>query len=314
MKTFQLTILGSNAAMPAFGRLTSCQAINYNDNYFLIDAGEGAQIRMAEYKIKRNKLRCIFISHLHGDHLFGLPGILTSYNHFNRNTPLHIFGPSGLKKYIDINLEVGGTTLSFDLQVHEIEMDSPTVIWKNHELTVTAFPMKHRIETYGYRFDEVLTQFNINAEKITEFGLSIEEIKAVKSGKDIREGNEKLNYLDLVHTRPAARSYAYCSDTIYDESLVDVLDSVDVLYHETTYTSEFEVEAAERFHTTGKQAAQIAKLSNVQTLVTGHYSSRYRRGEEPYREAKHHFASTLKGYDGFILNILPRESFNGHNW
>jgi len=130
----------------------------------------------------------------------------------------------------------------------------------------------------------------------------------VKSGQDIRSGADTLSYLDLVHARPSARSYAYCSDTIYDESLVDVLDSVDILYHETTYTSEFESEAAERYHTTGKQAAQIAKLSNAKTLVTGHYSSRYRRGEEPFREAKEYFPSTLKGYDGFILNILPAES------
>lgn len=307
MKNFRLTILGSNAAMPAYGRFTSCQVIQYNDQNYIIDAGEGAQIRLSDYKIKRNKIKCIFISHLHGDHIFGLPGILTSYNHYNRTTPLQVFGPPGLKTFINCMLEVGQSKLSFDLQIHEIQIDAPSIIWKNHELSVTAFPLKHRIETYGYRFDEVLTQYNIISEKIKEHSLTIEEIKAVKSGQNIREGQHVLQFKDLVRHRLPSKSYAYCSDTAYDESLTAVLNNIDVLYHETTYTSEFETEAKERGHSTGKQAARIAELSNAGMLITGHYSSRYRRGEEPYREAKLHFQNTHKGYDGFMLNIPQRD-------
>lgn len=308
MKTFQLTILGSNAAMPAFGRLTSCHAINYNEQFYLIDAGEGAQIRLAEYKIKRNKLKCIFISHLHGDHIFGLPGILTSYNHYNRHTPLLLYGPPGIQAFVDSMLSAGQTVLDYDLQIREISTNTPEVIWKNHELTVTSFPLKHRIETYGYRFDEVLSQYNINSDKIKEHNLTVPEIKAVKSGQNIRKGRETLKYLELVHPRAMERSYAYCSDTIYDEEIIPYIENVDVLYHETTYTSEFEKEAAQRYHTTGLQAAKIAKLANARTLVTGHYSSRYRRGEEPYQEALSHFPSTLKGYDGFMHHITARDS------
>jgi len=302
-KTFRLTILGSNAAMPAYGRMTSCQAINYNDHYFLIDAGEGAQIRMAEYKVKRNRLRCIFISHLHGDHIFGLPGILTSYNHYNRTTPLHVFGPTGIKAYVEASLAAGQTILRYDLVITEMDHTAAEVIWKSHELNVTAFPLKHRIETYGYRFDEQLSQYNIISEKIAEHQLTIPEIKLIKSGQNIREGDATLNYLDLVHPRDQPRSYAYCSDTLYDETIIPTIKDVTVLYHETTYTSEFEKEAAERFHTTGKQAAQIATLASAETLITGHYSSRYRRGDEPYQEAKSHFTQTLKGYDGFIHHL-----------
>lgn len=302
-KTFRLTILGSNAAMPAFGRMTSCQAINYNDNYYLIDAGEGAQIRMTEYKIKRNKLRCIFISHLHGDHVFGLPGIITSYNHYNRTTPLKLFGPKGIKTFIESALDAGQTKLRFELEIIEMDHTDSSVVWNSHELSVTAFPLKHRIETYGYRFDEKLSQYNIIQQKIEEHRLTIPEIKLVKSGRNIREGKKEIIFTDLVYPRDQPRSYAYCSDTIYDESILPSIKDVTTLYHETTYTSEFEKEAEERFHTTAKQAAQIATLSNAGTLITGHYSSRYRHGEEPFREAKAHFSETLKGYDGFIHNI-----------
>ncbi len=302
-KTFQLTILGSNAAMPAFGRMTSCQSINYNDNYFLIDAGEGAQIRMTEYKVKRNRLRCIYISHLHGDHVFGLPGILTSYNHYNRSTPLHLFGPTGIKAYIEAMLAAGQTTLRFELIITEMDHTTPQVIWKSHELTVTAFPLKHRIATYGYRFDEQLSQYNIIPQKIKEHRLSISEIKEIKSGNNVRQGDAELQYLDLVYPRDKPRSYAYCSDTVYDESIVPTIKDVTALYHETTYTSEFAKEAEERYHTTGMQAAKIAQLANAGLLITGHYSSRYRRGDEPYLEAKSYFAETLKGYDGMIHNL-----------
>ena len=302
-KKFRLTILGSNAAMPAFGRMTSCQALNYNDNYFLIDAGEGAQIRMSEYKVKRNRLKCIFISHLHGDHVFGLPGILTSYNHYNRTTPLRLYGPTGIKTYVEAMLNAGQTILRFDLEIVELDHVEAKVVWQSHDLAVTAFPLKHRIATYGYRFDEQLSAYNIISEKIADHQLTIDEIKQVKSGQNIRNGNAALKFTDLVYPRDEPRSYAYCSDTIYDETIVQTIQNVTTLYHETTYTSEFDKEAKERFHTTGKQAAQIAKLAGANTLITGHYSSRYRHGEEPYQEAKSYFDNTLKGYDGLIHDI-----------
>ncbi len=303
MKTFTLTVLGSSAAMPSYGRFTSCHSINYNDKYFLVDCGEGAQIRVAQYKVKRNKIACIFISHLHGDHIFGLPGLLTSFNHFDRKIPLKLFGPKGLRSFVETIFSVGNSSPNYDLEIIEFETDGLLEVWKNHELVVSAFPLKHRIETYGYRFDEVIATYNILPEAIKKFELNYEEIRMIKTGKDVVRPDETISYKDCTIPKSSERSYAYCSDTIYDEDLVQYISGVDVLYHETTYTNEFVKEAEERYHTTGAQAGRIAQLANVNTLITGHYSARYRVGQEPFEEALSVFPNTKKGYDGFMFRF-----------
>ncbi len=303
MKKFALTVLGSSAAMPAFGRFTSCQAINYNENYYLIDAGEGAQIRIGQYKVKRNKIKCIFISHLHGDHIFGLPGILTSFNHFDRKTPLRVFGPKGLKAYIELIFKMGQSKPRYELIVEEIEVNKLQEVWTNHELSVKAFPLHHRIETYGYRFDEKVSSYNIDPAAIEKYNLDYDEIKAAKAGQDIVRDGSVIPYKEVVFPKAEPRSYAYCSDTAYDVSIVEYIRSVSALYHETTYTEEYVAEAKERFHSTGKQAAKIATLAKADLLITGHYSARYKVGEEPFAEALEHFPNTHKGYDGYMLDL-----------
>lgn len=303
MTKFQLTLLGTNAATPAFGRITSCQILNYNESLVLIDCGEACQIRLNQYKIKRSKIDIICISHLHGDHIFGLPGLLTSYNLHDRKSPLTIFGPVGIKFYIEQVMIACQGKFIFPIEIIELDHEGIKEIGQLGALQITAFPMKHRIKTYGYRFDEKIPPRNIRKEAIKKYALSIAEIKQVKSGKTIEREGSEVDLNELCFSQKAARSYAYCSDTIYDLDLVQYIKGVDYLYHETTYTKELAIQAEERMHATAEQAATIAKSAGVGHLITGHYSGRYRDPKPLLIEAKAVFARSLMGYDGMIINL-----------
>lgn len=303
MSKFELLILGSNSATPAYGRYPTSQVLTIGNSSLLIDCGEGSQIRMGEYKVKRNQIKHVLISHLHGDHLYGLPGFIGSLAHTSRKLPLIIFGPVGIKEYLETVLRLSRSIISFDLEVHEIAVENPHQIIDAPGYTVQAFPVNHRIPTYGYLFKEKIKDFNIRKEAIKEYGLSIDEIKTVKATGQLTRDGKTLEGALLVLPRAPERSYAYCADSQVNGWDKSHLYGVNTLYFESTYLHELQRQAQERGHATAKEAGRLAMELGVKKLVIGHYSSRYRSIDALLQEAQQEFKSTVAGYDGLILQI-----------
>jgi len=302
--SFQIQLLGTNSALPLYGRNTSSQYLQFGKHHFLIDCGEGTQHQLQRYQVKRNLISHIFISHLHGDHVYGLPGLLGSYAHFSRSSSLTIYGPSPIKKMLSTIFEASESRFSFPIYI--IELDHKKAVHLNIYQTtqITAFPLKHRIPTIGYRFDYVPQERNIKKEVIKQYELTIEQIKRIKAGEDliIREGKVIKNK-DLTFSKYGAKSYAYCSDTVYDEDIIPYITNVNLLYHETTYLSDLEKEAKERMHSTLGQAIKISQKAQAKKLITGHYSSRYYNLEEFEAVAEKSSQDVSIGSDGNIYNF-----------
>ena len=303
MKKFELTILGSNSAMPAYGRFPTSQVLNYNDALFLIDCGEGCQMRLAEYKIKRNRIDHIFISHLHGDHLYGLPGVITSFNHTSRKRPLTVYGPPGIKLYLETIFKLSEVYLNFDLVIKELIVNAQEIVFESAFLQVSVFPVYHRITCLGYLFREINSIKKLKKEKIKEFDLNVDQIKAALKGDDITLRERVISNEELTHPKKDNRSYAFCADSKIDDRLIPIVKGVDLLYFETTYLDDLRVQAEERGHSTAKQVGVFAQKAEVKSLVTGHYSSRYKDVSPILEEVKQIFPSVYLGYDGMMINI-----------
>ncbi len=290
--------------MPARGRYPSSQFIEISEWYGLIDCGEGTQIQLSRYHIKRNKISQIFISHLHGDHVFGLPGLLGSYNHFNREKLLVIHGPYGIKKFIETIAEVSGARYNYPIEIIELDNKNPGSIVVNDELTVSYFPLKHRIPTLGYRFNYYQSKINIRKEAIDKFNLTVPQILEIKKGNNVLIKNGKeLEWNKIADKIEIEKSYAYCSDTIYDPEIIPQINGVDFLYHETTYLDGMEEEAMKRKHATLGQAIDIALQAKVKNLITGHYSSRYRDLDEFYKVTRRKDVNIIIGTEGLVINL-----------
>ncbi len=299
---FALTILGVSGAVPAQGRFPTAQVLQVQNHCFLIDCGEGTQMRMSQFDIPRNKIAQIFISHLHGDHIFGLPGLLFSYALNNRDKPIDLFSPIGLKEMILAQLNPG-TQLPFRVRFHVFDCEESRVIFENNELTVSTVPLDHRIPTCGFLFREKPFQKNIDPEKIARYNLSIPQIKSAKEGHDIPLGERLVPNRELTLPAYRPRSFAYISDTAYREDIVPIVKDVDLLYHETTFCEDAAENAVSTMHSTAKQAAKIAKMANAGTLVTGHYSSRYKELDCFEEEAKAVFPNTELGLEGKVYRV-----------
>jgi len=310
MIKFKLTILGTNAAGPAFGRITSCQALEIAQQIILIDCGEACQIRLREYKIKTTKIKFICISHLHGDHIFGLPGIITKLSNNNRKDSLTIIGPEGIKSFVDDIIRHSSSHIGYPLEFIELNhFEGSTNIYGSDKYQIYAFPLDHRITAYGYRINEILPDFNIKKEAIDLYNLSIEEIKLIKAGKNlVRATGEKIDFRNCIKERAEPRSYAYCSDTAYDPKIAKYVEGCQYLYHETTYEHSLANLAKERKHSTSIEAAQIAKQAQVEYLITGHYSGRYRTVDHLVLEASEVFKNVIKGYDGLMIDFKKPKS------
>lgn len=298
MKTFELTILGSNSALPAFNRFPSAQILNFDENLFLIDCGEGTQIKLSEFKIKRSRVNHIFISHLHGDHILGLPGLLNSYSLNGRTEPLYIYSPAGLEEIINTIFLHTEARTNYEIHFNILDPKQLYKVLELEGLTVYCFPLQHRITTVGYLFKEKRTEYKIKPESIQQFRLSIDQIKQVKKGKNITVDENEINYEELTYPPLPLRSFAYCSDTIYDESIIPYIQSCSLLYHEATYLDDMRIQARERMHSTTKEAAMIAKLANAGKLVIGHYSSRYKNLQPMVIEARAVFSETELAEEG----------------
>ncbi len=290
--------------MPAFGRHHSAQIVNLNDRLFLVDCGEGTQMRLTDFKIKRGKINHIFISHLHGDHFFGLIGLLTSFELNSRVNDLHIYGPSGLQEIIDVQLKHSNSSFSFPLHFHPTQAQSKELLFESKELYVYSFPLLHGIACTGFLFLEKERPKNIRKDKIQSLQLDIAAIKAIKEGADYTtpEGvlipNDELTF--NAHT---PRSYAYCSDTAYHEAIVEHIKGVDLLYHETTFAAEELVRAEKSLHSTTHQTASIAQQAGVKQLLIGHLSIKYPDPAPLLEEVLSKFPNTLYATEGETFPI-----------
>jgi len=296
---FEVTILGSNAAIPAYDRYPSSQILNYDGNHFMIDCGEGAQFRMHHFNVKRARLDTIFISHLHGDHYYGLIPMLTSLNLNWREHPLHLYGPPALEEIIAVNFKHSHTILRYELIFHPIMDDEPKVIYEDDQLTVETIILKHRLPTTGFLFREKKNLRKMNAEKITEYNIPYDKIAGIKKGDDfITEAGTKIPNAELTLEPPHPRSYAYCSDTVYTESFLEQINGVNLLYHETTFIDAHEERALETLHSTTKQAAKLAKLAGAGQLLIGHFSARYEDLNFLLEESREVFPNSFLAEEG----------------
>ena len=306
---FELTILGCNAAIPSVERFTSAQVLNIQEHLFLLDCGEGTQIRMAAHHVSRAKIQQIFISHLHGDHIFGLMGLLTSYSLAGRTKALHIYAPEGLSEMIHVQLKYTESYLSYPLHFHVVDPTQSKMIFENAAITVHTIPLKHRIAATGFLFREKNLPRNMVKEKIETYKIPYQQINSIKAGADfITAEGQTIPNEELTIAPPKPRSFAYCTDTIYHEAIIPIIEGVDCLYHETTFAHDKLEQAIQTMHTTALQAAQIAKKAKVGKLIMGHYSSRYVALEPLLKEARSVFAESYLGIDGLTFEVAFRKA------
>lgn len=294
---FAVTILGNNSALPAYDRHPTAQVVTLNDQILLIDCGEGTQMQLSRYKVKRGKLNHIFISHLHGDHYFGLIGLITSMGLLGREQALNLYAPPGLDEIIALQLKVAVTSLPFELVYHSLE--KAELLIDDIKFSVECFSTKHRIPCWGFVVREKKHGRKINKEKVLEFEIPSSYYNALKNGNDYttKDGDIIRNDQVTIANTPA-RSYAFCADTIYDEEIASITKDVCLLYHEATYLKDFADRAAERFHSTTVQAATIAKKANAKQLLLGHFSSKYEHLDEYLKEAIEIFPNTQLAIEG----------------
>lgn len=301
---FELTILGANAAIPAHGRFPTSQVLCIHHRYYLIDCGEGAQIQLFRYKIKINKIHAIFISHLHGDHYLGLMGLLNTMNLRGRTEPLYLYAPKGLQEIIILQLKYSYSILNYALYFEETNQEESVFLFEDEKVTVHTIPLLHRIPCCGFLFKEKAKDKNLIKEKIPT-NLPIAGRIALKKGEDVEYNNQILKNEEYTYSPNKSRSYAFCSDTIYLPSspLIDIIQEVDLLYHEATFTQVHEKRAAQTFHSTGQQAALIAKEANVNQLILGHFSTRYYDLLPLLEEAQEIFPNSVLAIEGQTFSV-----------
>jgi ribonuclease Z len=292
-----VTILGNNSAVPSHNRHPTAQVIQTLDHTFLIDCGEGTQMQMTAYKIRRSKINNIFISHLHGDHYFGLIGLLNSLGLNHRTQELHIYSPGPLKEIIDLQLKAANATLPYPLHFHDLKKEE--IIFEDKKISVGCFKVNHRVECWGFLFREKKNLRKIDIKKVRHYGIPSSFYESLHEGKDfITDSNEVISNETLTTPTTSPKSYAYCADTSYCESIADKVKGVDLLYHEATYLHDLEAKAASRFHSTAKQAAMIAKKSGAGKLLLGHFSSMYETLDEFKIEACEVFENSEVAEEG----------------
>ena len=271
-----LTILGCYAATPRTITNPTSQVLEIKNRLFLIDCGEGTQVQLRKNKIKFSKINHIFISHLHGDHFYGLVGLISTFTLLNRNNDLHIYGPKGIKEVITLQLRLSNSWTNYNLFFHVLESKTSEIVYEDEKVIVTTIPLKHRIYTNGFLFREKIGDRPLNIEAVKSFNIDQCFYQNIKNGKDITLDDARIIDNSLLTFDPVPpKSYAFCSDTVYDESIISIIKDVDVLYHESTFLQQEEVLAEKTMHSTAKQAATIALKANVKNLVLGHYSTRY---------------------------------------
>ena len=295
----KLTILGCHSATPTASTHPTAQILEIKGHLFLIDCGEGTQMQLRKYRVKFSRIRHIFISHLHGDHFFGLPGLISTFLLLGREAELHIYGPKGIKQAILLLLKLGKAYTNFPLYFHELEETTPQVIYEDDKVTVETIPLKHRVYTNGFLFKEKLEDRKLNVDAARELNIDLSYYNKIKQGFDVENKDGKLiSNKDITFDPPAPKSYAYCSDTEYNPEMVPQIEGATVLYHESTFLDEHYHLAEKTKHSTAKEAAVIARKAKVGTLILGHYSGRYGKLELFRKEAQEVFDNVELAEDG----------------
>ena len=303
MAEFAMTVIGSGSALPMHGRHPSAQVVQYDDMFFLIDCGEGTQMRLRGAAIKPFKIQLILISHLHGDHVFGLPGLISSFSHLKRTQPLTVFGPAGIRNLLQEIIRYCEMKINFPLHIIESTPHALQSIWSVDNIEILTFPLNHRIACNGYLFREKEAVLRLRKEKIQSMALSVAQIHVLQGGEDIVYNGQKLSNDELTYGAAHPLSYAYCSDTKFDMKLVPMIRPVSVLYHETTFKNDIHLMAEETGHTTAGDAGLMAKELEAGCLITGHYSSRYKVVDELLAEAGVFCPQVLEAVEGKKYNL-----------
>ena len=306
MQNFELTILGCSSATPTSKRNPTAQLLNIAERFFLIDCGEATQIQLRRYKLKFQRINHIFISHLHGDHYLGLLGLLSSMHLLGRTVDLHLYCPAELQEIIEVQYKHSQTHLHFKIVYHPHQYINNDLIFEDERVEVRTIVLNHRIPCCGFVFTEKPIPANISKDTIKEYELPVDQILAIKNGASYTSPSGKIIPNEkLVMNKRKPRSYAYCSDTCYDESLIEYIKGVDLLYHEATFLNEMKQRAKETYHTTALEAGIIAKKAEVRQLMIGHYSARYKDLEPLLVEAQTIFTNTVLAIEGESLVIEP---------
>lgn len=302
--TFEVTILGSSSATPIFNRNPTSQLLNCNEKYYLIDCAEGTQQQLIKFNLKASKIDYIFISHLHGDHYFGLIGLLSSLHLNGRIKPLHIFGPQALQEILELQFKHSDTHLKYELIYTYTDASKSEVIFENNDVTVQTIVLNHRIPCTGFKFTEKKRLRKLLIDKLEQDQIPVELYPLLKRGVDLDLPNgDVIKNLDYTTDSAEPKSYAYCSDTLYDERYFETIKNCDTLYHEATFLHEMLERAKETHHTTALQAAEVANIVGAKKLLIGHFSSRYKTLSELLDEAKAVFPKTELAIEGITYQI-----------
>jgi len=304
--SIELTILGCHSATPRENAHPTSQIVTIKNHTFLVDCGEGTQVQLRKYSVKFNKIKHIFISHLHGDHFYGLIGLISTFRLLNRETELHVYAPKGLKEIITLQLKLSKSWTQYPLYFHELSSTKSEIIFEDEKVIVSTIPLSHRIYTNGFLFKEKLGERKLNMEAIAYYpDIKICDYQNLKNGNDFKLDDGtilKNSKLTLAPNKPL--SYAYCSDTEYYPEITTIINNIDGLYHEATFLNDKEVLAKTTKHSTAQHAAEIAKMAQVKKLIIGHFSSRYKNKDGFLSEAKNVFKNTLLAEEGKVFKIM----------
>lgn len=304
MAEFNINILGCGSALPTTRHLAASQIVDLRDKLYMIDCGEGTQVQMRRMRVRFGRLAHIFISHLHGDHCFGLPGLISTLGMLGRTGELVVHGPKEVETYLRPVMDLFCRGMEFEVRFNPVDTRSHSLVMEDRSLSVYSIPLKHRIPTCGYLFAEKPKEAHIIREMTDFYQVPVRCMKDIKQGQDyVTPEGEVVPNSRL--TRPAAppKRYAFCSDTAYNRSIIPIIEGADLLYHEATFAECDLARAKETFHSTARQAAEIARDAHVKRLVIGHYSARYEDLSELHREAEAVFPGTILGNEGTVIPV-----------
>lgn len=305
MEPFKIHILGCGSALPTLKHNASSQLIEMRGKCFMVDCGEGAQMQFRRSHIHFSKLNAIFISHMHGDHCFGLMGLLSTLGMLGRTSKLRIYAPKDYEPLFRQQVEFFMQTMEYEMEMIPVDTEKQQVIYEDHSLTVETVPLQHRVPCCGFIFREKPTLPHIRRDMIDYYGIPVSQINNIKNGADwTNEDGDMIPNARLVQPADPPRSYAYCSDTRFVPGLKEKVKGVTVLYHESTYTSDQEDRAKIYYHSTARQAATIAAGAGVGTLLLGHYSARYNDEQVLLQEAKAVFENSILTQEGMVFNVI----------
>jgi ribonuclease Z len=305
--TFEITILGSSSAIPTAVRNPTAQLLNAEERFMLIDCGEGTQIQLRKYRFSMSRIHHIFISHLHGDHYFGLIGLLSTLSLLGNKNDMQVYAPPELETLLQGQLASIRGGLGFTVFFHPLTFSEPQIILDDEKMVVTSFPLRHSIPTCGFLFREKEKLPNMNKEMIRKYRIPFKAIREIKEGAGFTtENGQVISHEALTLPPRPPRTYAFCSDTAYHEPVIDMVRNVDLLYHESTFQNDKKKLAGETLHSTAEQAATIARKAGVSKLLIGHFSNRYRKSNGFLKEARAVFPETDLAEEGKTFRINPK--------